>query len=103
MSSPFPKPKTCPDFIFRVTRGVRKVERVRVIEVARGYARVVHPNGRRHRESWKSRYHEYFYYYSQAKIALQFDLEKLVETARATLTTLEADLRAVSLTNEEDL
>jgi len=101
MDSLFPKIRN-PEFLYLVQRHATKVQKFRVKDKGPRYVRVFR-NGQWRYESLKSLFHEYFFYFEQAKFALVQNYESKIAKHRAQLEAWEAELRAVQLTNEEDL
>lgn len=105
MESIFQKPRGKVDFMYVVRRHARRVEKVRVLEVAPQYVRVAANSLRKfsRRESRKSLYHEYYFHYAQAKRVLEVDYELKIAAMRAKLKTWEDELRAINDTQEQDV
>ena len=104
MESLFPKPRGPVDFLYLVRRHSTRVEKVRVAEIGPRYVRVFKETRKfANRDSWKSLYHQYFYYYAQAKRTLEVDYETKMKLLQTKLDTFAEQLRSISMTNEEDL
>lgn len=89
--------------MYCVRCGSTAVECVRVKEVTNNYVRAYINHKQSRRESWKSLFHEYFYFYEEAKQVLIAQFESQVADLRAQLAQAEENLRVICITTENHL